>query len=141
MQKRSTSQVTSINHGETLAGESKEKTGLSERDKATEERFVDLCPAESCSAICICTSGSESQSDLGANAFASGTSETPAHDLSWSNTDESENDDPNFGRDGSPCPAVASSSAIALIVVDEKRKLEVHTSDPEYQHLPGAQVL
>ena len=28
-----------------------------------------------------------------------------------------------------------------LIVVDEKRKLEVHISDPDYERLPGAEIL
>ena len=70
-------------------------------------------------------------------------STSPEHDLSWTNTDESDNDDPDFG---SLCPTVLSiaqnkKDALPLLVVHEKSKVEVHISDPEYQHFSEAEVL
>ena len=113
---------------------------------------MDPCLTESCTTISLCTpisdyspSAHESQTCY-PTPFPCGMSTSPEHDLSWTNTDESDNDDPDFG---SLCPTVLSSTAIAqnkkdalpLLVVDEKSKVEVHISDPEYQHFSEAEVL
>ena len=41
----------------------------------------------------------------------------------------------------SPPPSSPFESELPIVVVDKKRKLEVHISDPEYESLPGAEVL
>ena len=63
-------------------------------------------------------------------------------ECSWITTDESTDDDPTFSRSISPPLDIAENEDPAcLIVVDKERKLEVHISDPDYQQLPGAEVL
>lgn len=53
-------------------------------------------------------------------------------------TDESESDDTSPRPVNSP---MGQTEDTPLIVVDKKRKLEVYVSDPDYQRLPGSEVL
>ena len=69
-------------------------------------------------------------------------------------------DSPLFGSDSSPSSPPSSPSSpsspppspvtaatapfeneMPIVVVDKKRKLEVHISDPEYERLPGAEIV
>ena len=61
-----------------------------------------------------------------------------------------EDDSPLFDFDSPPSSPPTTPSVLAtakienaspVIVVDEKRKLEVHISDPDYERLPGAEIL
>ena len=67
------------------------------------------------------------------------TTDESKNDLSTT-TDESENDDTSLSRPVNS-PMGQNEDITPLIVVDKKRKLEVYISDPDYQRLPGSEVL
>ena len=83
-----------------------------------------------------------------------------ASDSVRSSRDPDNIDSPLFGSDSSPSSPPSSPSSLSLpppssvmaatapfenempiVVVDKKRKLEVHISDPEYERLPGAEIV
>ena len=83
-----------------------------------------------------------------------------ASDSVRSSRDPDNIDSPLFGSDSSPSSPPSSPSSLSspppssvmaatapfenempIVVVDKKRKLEVHISDPEYERLPGAEIV
>ena len=52
---------------------------------------------------------------------------------------------PSSPRSPPPSPVIAPTAPfeneMPIVIVDKKRKLEVHISDPEYERLPGAEIV
>ena len=137
------------NDARTCLGPSTSATAYSTFESETTHYHVDLCSDHAID------EGSPFASHASVADPESPESPRSLRDLSWTTTDESGDDDPpntvqdSFAQDSSPCATGSSSTimgqserdAMPVIVVDKKRKLEVHITDPEYQCLPGSEVL
>ena len=126
--------------GKALKTESKNKKKLSETKKAQE--LEEKITGESLQIDTAASSAASTHLDPQTPPASHAQTASSSPECSWITTDESTDDDPTFSRSISPPLDIAENEDPAcLIVVDKERKLEVYISDPDYQQLPGAEVL